>query len=558
MNSEEINYNEVPDNFLSQTPLKLTKKEVYHLSRDIKLDYKTLEQKIISFYKYLPFFQAIFGEVGGDDYDNDDLSDEESDNENEEGEGEENEESDESSDEAAVSKLADSISINDKKIESTDEIQEEKANESAESNEDNDEISIDGEDMSSNFRYYRKIYLYLQTRKYFTYTPLLRETFVDNLKNGNYKKIIILSGAGISVASGIPDFRTPKIGLYSLLEEYNIEQPELIFDINYFRKNPIPFYSISKKFFYNLKHNNKLLPSRAHKFIKKVSNLDLLLMYFTQNIDNLEAKLNFNKKKIIQAHGNYYSYLYCVDCKLKFPHKLFYYALFNNEILYCPVCNSFENPSEENPLMSKYWSNSLENIPKILENHYKPSRLMGYEDDDDLSYLYEENLTKEEENFFSEEFESRFKKEEEEEEFEEFEIEDSDDEDNFDENEENKVKRTKIIRKKNFNIKLYKNYNPDKKGVIKPNIVFFGEDLVSKFYKGIDLFQEADLIMVMGTSLKVAPFSQLVNLNTEVPLVVFNRDPLSIYRDNFLFLQGDLEEVLKDLSKDLGWDLNYV
>ena len=36
------------------------------------------------------------------------------------------------------------------------------------------------------------------------------------------KKIIILSGAGISVGAGIPDFRSPKTGLYSKLKKYNV------------------------------------------------------------------------------------------------------------------------------------------------------------------------------------------------------------------------------------------------------------------------------------------------------------------------------------------------
>ena len=48
------------------------------------------------------------------------------------------------------------------------------------------------------------------------------------IKNGYAKKILILTGAGISVKSGIPDFRSPGTGLYDNIKKYGLSNPDLL------------------------------------------------------------------------------------------------------------------------------------------------------------------------------------------------------------------------------------------------------------------------------------------------------------------------------------------
>ena len=45
------------------------------------------------------------------------------------------------------------------------------------------------------------------------------DEFYNSLANGMYKSIVIVSGAGISVSAGIPDFRSPG-GLYEAVQKY--------------------------------------------------------------------------------------------------------------------------------------------------------------------------------------------------------------------------------------------------------------------------------------------------------------------------------------------------
>ena len=106
---------------------------------------------------------------------------------------------------------------------------------------------------------------------------------VEGLKNKNFKNIVFMTGAGISVSAGIPDFRTPETGLYARLGSLKLPYAEAVFDIKYFQADPKPFYAASKEIFgYQAK------PVISHFFQRLVQDNDMLRMIFTQNIDGLE------------------------------------------------------------------------------------------------------------------------------------------------------------------------------------------------------------------------------------------------------------------------------
>ncbi|XP_043561653.1 NAD-dependent protein deacetylase sirtuin-3, mitochondrial-like isoform X5 [Chiloscyllium plagiosum] len=96
-------------------------------------------------------------------------------------------------------------------------------------------------------------------------------------------------------------------------------------------------------------------------------------------------------------------------------------------------------------------------------------------------------------------------------------------------------------------------------GVIKPDIIFFGEQLPAKFHQYIIDFPFADLLIILGTSLEVEPFASLSEMVREsVPRVLFNQDLVgSITRNplrvNDVVELGDIVSGVKKFSEMLGW-----
>ena len=135
------------------------------------------------------------------------------------------------------------------------------------------------------------------------------EGIAHAIHDGRIKKICVVSGAGISVSAGIPDFRTPGSGLYFNLEEFELPEPESLFDLQYFRNFPEKYYAFFMKTRYET-----FIPTYTHAFIRLLQEKGLLLRVYTQNIDNLERVAGINDDLVIQTHGDMNS-CGCVDCK---------------------------------------------------------------------------------------------------------------------------------------------------------------------------------------------------------------------------------------------------
>ena len=130
---------------------------------------------------------------------------------------------------------------------------------------------------------------------------------LDEFMNELYKAIdkkgmTILTGAGLSTASGIKDFRG-KNGLY----KQNVKA-ETILSRDYFEVYPEDFYHFFRK---ELIVDN-VKPNLMHEVIKMLQDKGVVRCVITQNIDNLDREAG--TKDVLEIHGNATRFS-CMDCK---------------------------------------------------------------------------------------------------------------------------------------------------------------------------------------------------------------------------------------------------
>ncbi|KAJ3034827.1 NAD-dependent protein deacetylase sirtuin-2, partial [Rhizophlyctis rosea] len=278
------------------------------------------------------------------------------------------------------------------------------------------------------------------------------------------KNIIVMTGAGISTSAGIPDFRSPGTGLYDNLAKYNLPYPQAIFDINYFRRKPEPFFTLARELY-----PGNFDPTPSHYFVRLLAEKGVLLRNYTQNIDTLERVAGISGDLLVEAHGSF-SDAHCVG-------------------------EASGSDAE---------SDSDDELGGALKG--KPG--CGKE--------YSQQWVK-----------------------------------------------TEIFAGRTPRCEACT-------GLVKPDIVFFGESLPERFHSLLqDDFQRCDLLIVVGTSLQVMPFAGLINhVNEHVPRLLINREICGVtgsafsgfdfegdvqkYRRDARFL-GDCDEGCRRLAELLGW-----
>lgn len=161
---------------------------------------------------------------------------------------------------------------------------------------------------------------------------------------GNLRRprVVVMCGAGISVGSGIPDFRSAGTGVYSNEETRNI------FNLGYLMANPAKFYAFAHKVFGGVR-DGTIKPNFSHHFLAILARKRWLQRVYTQNIDMLEGKAGVPTQRVIEAHGTF-SRAFCTnpDCRWQVPEEsmeaLFWDPMRSGGYPVCSKCKATVRP----------------------------------------------------------------------------------------------------------------------------------------------------------------------------------------------------------------------
>ena len=118
---------------------------------------------------------------------------------------------------------------------------------------------------------------------------------------------VALTGAGISVPSGIPDFRTPGEGVWEKVDTMEVAH------IDAFRRDPARFWGFYRE---RLRLLGDVQPNGAHEAMADLERRGLLEAVITQNIDTLHTKAG--SERVIEVHGSIRT-ASCQSCGHQFP-----------------------------------------------------------------------------------------------------------------------------------------------------------------------------------------------------------------------------------------------
>ncbi|CAH6420285.1 Sir2 family protein [uncultured virus] len=132
-------------------------------------------------------------------------------------------------------------------------------------------------------------------------------SLISQIASGQFKRIIVLTGAGISTSADIPDYRS-KAGIFArLMKEFSeATSPQDMFSRSFVSKYKVYEHPIYKHPIYKqlVQDINNAVPTPAHMLCKWFYDKGWLARVYTQNIDGLHQKAGLPDDMVIEYHGS--------------------------------------------------------------------------------------------------------------------------------------------------------------------------------------------------------------------------------------------------------------
>jgi NAD-dependent deacetylase len=145
------------------------------------------------------------------------------------------------------------------------------------------------------------------------------------LKTSRYT--VVLTGAGMSTESGLPDFRSAQTGLWN---KKNPQQLASTYALKHHREEFIAFYQ------YRIRTLHQCKPHAGHIILSEWEKRGIVQNIITQNVDGFHQQAG--SKNVIELHGSLRT-IHCQSC-----HKVYASDMYINEEFYC-ACGGFLRPS---------------------------------------------------------------------------------------------------------------------------------------------------------------------------------------------------------------------
>ncbi|HSV85579.1 MAG TPA: NAD-dependent deacylase [Levilinea sp.] len=144
---------------------------------------------------------------------------------------------------------------------------------------------------------------------------------------------VVITGAGISTPSGIPDFRSAGSGLWTK------DNPMRVASLTTFQRSPERFFAWLRSLVIPIR---KASPNPAHYALAKMEQVGVIKAVITQNIDGLHQQAG--SQVVIELHGSL-STLTCPHCRTQVKAGEFIETFAqSNRLPYCSLCRSLLKP----------------------------------------------------------------------------------------------------------------------------------------------------------------------------------------------------------------------